>query len=790
MTAAWLWARSELRTRWRSWLVLGLLTGATFGLAAAGVAGARRSSVAVPRYIAVGHVPDAAVLANNPSFDPAQRAEVARLPEIRAVYPFDVAFGLVFHGAEDSGGLVPVTAATTETMVGVLLEGRMPNPSRPDEAVIDQNARNHYKLDIGSTITLSQSVPPEQIAQAPPGFIPKGVDLDFSQRVRVVGIAKSVGTDMSTIPSSGFYAKYGPRLVGFVNMFASLRHGDADFTRFQQGVEHVVGHPINVERFADLVGIQKVSDVIDVERDGLLLFALAVIIGGGVLVGQALAPAVTAGAGELATWRAIGADRSIAMRALILPTAVTAGVAAITSFAVAIALSARFPIGLARRFDLDVGSHADWTVLAVAAVAVVVVVIAIAAVAALFAVTRRQRTSLPPSRIGASLARAGLPPALVIGSRLAVEPGRGRRAVPVRSALVGAIVGVMGVVACFTFRAGLGDAVASPQRSGVVWNYLVATGEGSLSSHDLHTIVADRNVGAAMHAVWDRAVRINGVSTPTFGVTRLKGNMNPVVLHGRAPRARDEMAIAPVTMQALKLHIGDHAVVGAHDLRVHVVGEALLPASSHTDYDQSAWMTGAGLHAVLPPADQLSPDEFEDYVFIRWAPDARVAAAEHRYAGLHHGDDAWFTSRAELPGAVTELGRLRSLPLALAVFFALLGCATVAHALVTTVRRRRGDLAVLRSFGFTRRQSRIAIAWQATLLAIAGLILGVPVGIVGGRVIWRWLAHSFPVVYVPPIAILAIVVVIPVAVALANLLAAWPARSAARIRPAEALRAE
>jgi ABC-type antimicrobial peptide transport system permease subunit len=137
-----------------------------------------------------------------------------------------------------------------------------------------------------------------------------------------------------------------------------------------------------------------------------------------------------------------------------------------------------------------------------------------------------------------------------------------------------------------------------------------------------------------------------------------------------------------------------------------------------------------------------------------------------------------------------SLGDLASLPLALGVFFALLASATVAHALVTTVRRRRHELAVMRSIGLTRRQSRVAIAWQATIIAVAGIIVGVPLGIIAGRALWRQLAHNFPVVYVPPVALLAVLLIVPAAIVLANLLAALPARSAARIRPAEALRTE
>jgi ABC-type lipoprotein release transport system permease subunit len=791
MTAAWLWGRSELRARWRSWVILGVLAGATFGLAAAGFAGARRTSVALPRFVEVAHFPTAALLANDPKFDAAKQRAVAALPEVQRVYPFEIAISLVDKPINDGGGLIPTTDASAQLFSVPLVEGRKTNPARADEIVVDQNLQRQFHLDVGAIVTLGQSIPPDAVASIPPGMLAPGVDPNFEQKLTVVGISKSVNSDASWAPSAGFYAKYGHRLAGFVNEFTTLRRGEADLPRFERDVERIIGHPVNVESFAQLLGIPKTRNLLRVERDGLLLFALAVLLVGGVLIGQALARAVGASAADLPTWRAIGADRGMALRALVTPAILTALVGVVTAIGVAIALSPRFPISQARRFDLDVGVHADWLVLGLAAAAVIVAVMAVAIVSALWAATGRRTSDGSPSWAGKWAARLGLPPALAIGSRLAVEPGRGRRAVPVRSALIGAVVGVVGVVGCFTFRAGLTDAAASPQRSGIVWDFEIASGEGAVAAKDLATIAHDHEVRGALHAAWFRAVRVNGVATPTWGTETLKGDTTPVVLTGRAPEARDEIALGPATAKSLKLHIGDHVSVGdAVKTRATVVGTALVPASSHTDYDQGGWMTDAGLRAALKSSHQLDVNDYEDYVFVRWAPGTDVKAAEHRYASLHPGSDAWFTNAATLPVQIVSLGELRSLPLWLGVFFALLASATVAHALVTTVRRRRQELAVLRSIGFTRRQARVAIGWQATLIALVGLIVGMPIGIATGRLVWRWLADSFPVVYVSPLALVAVVLVVPVAIVVANLLAAVPARSAARIRPAEALRVE
>ena len=102
VTAAWMWARAELRARWRAWLLLGVLAGVTVGVAAAGWAGARRTERAVPDAVAASRIPTAALLANDPSSGPAQRAEVAKLPGVTATYPFLVGFSAQVFSPPDS----------------------------------------------------------------------------------------------------------------------------------------------------------------------------------------------------------------------------------------------------------------------------------------------------------------------------------------------------------------------------------------------------------------------------------------------------------------------------------------------------------------------------------------------------------------------------------------------------------------------------------------------------------------------------------------------------------------
>lgn len=139
----------------------------------------------------------------------------------------------------------------------------------------------------------------------------------------------------------------------------------------------------------------------------------------------------------------------------------------------------------------------------------------------------------------------------------------------------------------------------------------------------------------------------------------------------------------------------------------------------------------------------------------------------------------------DTPQDVLALRNVRSLPQALAVFLVLLGLAPLAHALVTAVRRRRHDLAVLRAMGFRPWQSAACIAWQAMTVAVVGLLVGIPLGSAFGRRSRQWVADATPLLHVPPVAAVAAMAAIPSAIVVANVLAALPARRAAGLRPAE-----
>jgi putative ABC transport system permease protein len=145
---------------------------------------------------------------------------------------------------------------------------------------------------------------------------------------------------------------------------------------------------------------------------------------------------------------------------------------------------------------------------------------------------------------------------------------------------------------------------------------------------------------------------------------------------------------------------------------------------------------------------------------------------------------------AERPASITRLARIADVPVMLSGLLVLLAVGTLAHTLVTATRRRRRDLAVLKTLGFVRLQVRGILAWQATTLAAVALLIGLPTGIAAGRWGWRIFAGQLGVLPDPVVPPLAIFIAVPAALFLANVIAALPGQAAARTQPAPLLRSE
>ena len=142
------------------------------------------------------------------------------------------------------------------------------------------------------------------------------------------------------------------------------------------------------------------------------------------------------------------------------------------------------------------------------------------------------------------------------------------------------------------------------------------------------------------------------------------------------------------------------------------------------------------------------------------------------------------------PGDIKNYAAIRDTPLVLGAVLVLLAVGTLAHVLLTGVRRRRRDLAVLKVLGLVRSQVLRVVSWEASALAAAALLVGLPLGVLAGRWAWALFAGSAGVSGAVDVPVPLILLAIPATLVLANLIAAGPGWDAARLRPASVLRSE
>ncbi len=795
----WLFLTSTWRARWRSLLVLAFMVALTGGFASGAIAGARRSASGPSRFHEAGQTRDLFVSGADHMPEPLDRLLEGPLVEdhLDLVFVFalaDFEDNTFFFAPSDPGGL--------QIDRGVLLDGRRADPTDPDEIVLSEVVARQYGLRPGDTWEL-MTLTPAQGAAIFEGVEPTSPDGPLL-RMRVAGVVRT-GFDLAARPDEpsavvftpAFLDRYGDTVgLGTASHMARLAGGPDARGRFTDALERAYAG--TAQPGLDLSqGERVLADSVAVITVALVALGLVVAIAGLVWVVAAAARQQRLSAGDLEVLRVFGSTPA-ARRFMAVLTVAPGLLAGVTvAPALAVALSPLFPVGLARRFDPDPGLHADFAVLAGGWLVLVGAVGLGVSISASRLVARTAHRH--PVRLGAPplidrVTRWLAPPAAT-GVRFALLAPHTVSA-PVRPALAGACLAVVGLAGVAVVGANLDRLVDTPARWGTTWD--VAVGAEGL---DRDRLLANPDIVAAAVGRFDEQVKLDGHEALAMTLDRVKGDLAPTVIEGREPRAADEVALGHDTLDGLGVSIGSMVDVASRSARstarlpFRVVGVVLFPTIdfSFPLADGAAFTVEGGERLDLGDPDRN--DAGFERLLIRWAPGVDADAALRRLnedAPEGPGPIVADTSVhfPEAPPEVNGLGDVKLFPALAATALVVLGAMATSHALLLTVRRRRLELGVLSALGFAPRQRRLVIATQATTLACVALAIGVPIGAIGGRLIWATIAGSMGVATDAafPVGLLAAGAAAMIVVL--NLIGAVPLRSAGRLRVAEALRSE
>ena len=562
----------------------------------------------------------------------------------------------------------------------------------------------------------------------------------------------------------------------------------ADATRVAQTARRLFGASPSFS-FTNL-GIEGAAaqNAIDVTTAGLAIAAGVASLTALVAIGIALSREISVVDVQQLVLSALGLrprERTAAAAAIGVPIAIVGGGVAVIG---AIVASPIFPFGVAAKAEPDPGIRLDGSTLILGFAAVVAVVLGIAVLAGLRAAAA---TKPAPDPLGLGLAtrapsQAGAPPAVAIGVRFALDRGHQRHAHPTRSSLVGAAFGVVVVVAVLVFSAGLAHLVSTPADFGWTWDLAAFDPQAVPAGHGDCAPIKTRFTRvsgiADIASVCNGSVDVAGRPVSGWGFRSIRGHIGPAIVAGRAPKSDREIALGAETLASVHKRIGDtvrvRGATGTETFRV--VGQAVFATfSDPTPLADGAVFTAHGLNRLGAGGGWN--------IVVRLAPGADRSVVARKVAppkGLS-GHVSFV-----VPAEIDRVNQIRGLPVALAVFVAVIAIVAVGLALLSSSRRRRRELAVLKTLGFTRRQVRTTVAWQASTVAAVGLLVGIPLGLVVGRYVWIRVADELGVDAALAWPVLGIVLLAVGALVVVNIIATVPARRAARTRPAVVLRSE
>jgi hypothetical protein len=851
---AWYRFRATMGRRWGAHLSLVLLIGLVGGIGMGALSGARRTQSSFTTFLASTNPSNLNVTVFGgtgngggapPSYSLSATQAIGRLSGVKhveAAIPIGAA-PLGPDGAPRLGAINEIQPVASVN--GLFFEqdrlavtaGRMANPDRPDEVVMAPLAARLLGFHVGQVIPYGIYTSAQQ---ALPGFGTSSVPPHRRVVVTLVGLVQVsnaiVQDDIDQFPTFVFFtpalgkeivADAGQGSAGAITYGLQLDRGNKNDVATVEREFAGAAPPGNTYGFHAIAPVKaKVDRTIKPLAIALGVFGGVAALAALLIAVQLVSRLLRDDDEDLQVLRALGAGPSTIVADGLIGILGSIGVGSLFAAAVAVALSPLSPLGPVRPVYPGSVFAFDWTVLGIG-IAVLVGGLGAIALALAYrgaphrAVRRSSAAARGTSKVVDAVASIGLPPPAVVGVRFALEPGRGRTAVPVRSALLGSILAVALVVATLTFGSGLQSLVSRPALYGWNFSYLL-NASNTTPPQTLSLLDHDPDVVA-----WEgydyNIVVVDGQSLPFLiqhDSSTVKERLSPPILTGHAVTGKDQIVLGAATLRQLHKHVGDTVVVtyGSPDSPVYipptrlvVVGTATMPAvgyssviDDHTSMGTGALISGAALPTAFQQALSSSDPTLNgpNLVFVRLhdgvpvpaglAGLQRIAKAANNTFAANPGANGYSVSvvGVQRPAEIVNYRTMGATPALLASALAAGAIASLGLTLAASVRRRRRDLALLKTLGFTQGQLAQAVAWQASVAAVIGIVIGVPLGIAVGRWLWTLFARQIYAVPQPTVPVVSTVLVALGALVLANVVAALPGRGAARTPTALLLRAE
>ena len=353
------------------------------------------------------------------------------------------------------------------------------------------------------------------------------------------------------------FAHRFPNAPYYYQDLLTLRHGASDVPKLNAAVAQVSARSPDAQLFIsdNALGLRKAERANDPLVNVLWMFGALAAIVGLVLAAQSCAHAFQTHSDQHAHLRTLGATR--AQRFSVEMLGAVGALALATALAVTAAwlLSPITPVGEAR----DAEPHAGFvfhTGVAFAAAFTFIVVGSLVVARSAWKVA--SSTALPGpsttagrdrvSHIARLAAGLGLGVPAVMGTRLALQPGRGPTATPVRSVLVSLTLVVAAVTGVVAFDVNLHRLTNTPRLYGWNWDAAVGSSFGTIPSDAVPQLARDdRLAGAAGLTLGE--LRIGHMAVPAIGVQPLSGHLTPRLEEGRLPRTIDEIALGTKTLR-------------------------------------------------------------------------------------------------------------------------------------------------------------------------------------------------------------------------------------------------